>query len=109
MQPKFHGMVPVEGGRLTSLQPMAFRWPARLKLAAAVCNSLKSIAKHQVVGDVADQQACQAVEAHFLVIKLRIFSHLLTGKSETNQHKTCFSLTENHMPCKESCLWYLGR
>ena len=61
-------MIPVEGGRLASLQRTAIHWPVRLKQAAALCNSLNLINKHQMVGDLADQQSFKAVEAQFLVI-----------------------------------------
>lgn len=60
-------MVPVEDGSFSGLQQMAVRWPARLKQAAALCHSLNLIAKHQVVGDLADKQAFKAVEARFQV------------------------------------------
>ena len=60
-------MLPVEHGRFAPLQQMAMRWPARLKQAVAVCNSLTLISQRQVVGDIADKQAFRAVEARFLV------------------------------------------
>ena len=67
LQPEFHGMVPVENGNLASLQRLAVSWPLRLKQAAAVCHGLNLIAKHYMVGDLADRQAFEAVEAQFLV------------------------------------------
>ena len=72
MQPELQGMLPVEQGRFAPLQQMAMRWPARLKQAVAVCNSLTLISKHQVVGDIADKQAFKAVEARLLVSALKI-------------------------------------
>ena len=65
-------MLPVEGGRFAPLQKMAMRWPPRLKLAVAACNSLTLISKKQVVGDIADKQAFKAVEARFLVSVLEL-------------------------------------
>lgn len=67
VQPELYGMLPVEDGKFTAMQRMAVRWPNRLKQAAAVCNSLTFINKHQVVGDAADKQAFKAVEARFVV------------------------------------------
>lgn len=72
MQPELHGMLPVERGRFTGLQQSAVHWPDALREAAAVCNSLILITKHQVVGTVADKQAFTAVEAHFLVSHMHL-------------------------------------
>ncbi|KAL0024457.1 hypothetical protein WJX77_006172 [Trebouxia sp. C0004] len=63
---ELHGLVPVEQGSFTGLQSVARRWPNRLKQALAVCNSLTLIGRNQLVGDDADKQAFQAVEARFL-------------------------------------------
>ena len=71
MQAEFHGMIPVENGKLASLQRLAVCWPTRLKQAAALCHGLNLIAKHQVAGDLADRQAFEAVEAQFLVSQER--------------------------------------
>ena len=68
MQPEFHGIVPVDSSdELAGVQRLAVRWPPRLKQAAAFCNSLNVIAKHQVAADIADKQAFKAVEARFHV------------------------------------------
>lgn len=71
-------MLPVEHGRFAPLQQMAMRWPPRLKLAVAVCNSLTRISKNQVVGDIADKQAFNAVEARFVVSVLESCALFLT-------------------------------
>ena len=76
VQPEFHGMIPVEGGMLSSCQRTAVRWPVRLKQAAALCHSLNLVTKHQVAGDLADQQAFQAVEAQFLVMSALLICHV---------------------------------
>ena len=55
------------GGEFTQVQKNAFRWPDRLKQAVAICNALTLINKNHVVGDIAEKEAFQAVEAQFLV------------------------------------------
>ncbi len=67
MQPELQGMLPVERGEFTTLQRSAYRWPDRLKQAAAVCNALTLINRNHVVGDVPEAEAFKAVEAQFLV------------------------------------------
>lgn len=54
-------------GNFTQVQKNALRWPDRLKQAVAICNTLTLINKNHVVGDVAEKEAFQAVEAQFLV------------------------------------------
>lgn len=49
------------------MQKDAMRWPNGLKQAAAVCNSLTLINRSQVVGELDERRAFQAVEARFLV------------------------------------------
>lgn len=67
LQPDLQGMLPVENAKFTSLQKSAFRWPDRLKQAAALCNTLTLINRNHVVGDVPEREAFKAVEAQFLV------------------------------------------
>jgi len=67
LQPEFQGMLPVEEGEFTTLQRSAFRWPDRLKQAAAVCNALSLVSRKQAVGDVCEREVFKAVEAQFLV------------------------------------------
>ncbi|KAL0046765.1 hypothetical protein WJX82_009387 [Trebouxia sp. C0006] len=64
--PDLFGVIPVVEGNFTSLQKEAVWWPARLRQAAAVCNSLTFVRKNKVVGDAAEMKMCQAVEAHFV-------------------------------------------
>ncbi|DBA96365.1 TPA: hypothetical protein ACH3X3_002538 [Trebouxia sp. C0006] len=64
--PEFQGMLPVEEGEFTTLQRSAFRWPDRLKQAAAVCNALSFVSRKQAVGDVCEREVFKAVEAQFL-------------------------------------------
>lgn len=66
LQSDLHGVLPVAGGQFLSLQRDALRWPNGLKQAAAVCNSLTLIDKKQVVGELEERQAFNAVEACFL-------------------------------------------
>ncbi len=54
-------------GNFAPLQKEAVWWPARLRQAAAICNSLTFVRKNMVVGDPVDMKMCQAVEAHFVV------------------------------------------
>jgi len=67
LQPEFQGMLPVEEGEFTTLQRSAFRWPDRLKQAAAVCNALSLVSRKQAVGDGCEREVFKAVEAQFLV------------------------------------------
>lgn len=67
LQPDLQGILPVVDGSFTQVQKNAFRWPAPLKQAVAVCNALTLINKKHVVGDVSEQKAFEAVEAQFLV------------------------------------------
>ena len=60
-------MLPVEEGEFTTLQRSAFRWPDRLKQAAAVCNALSLVSRKQAVGDVCEREVFKAVEAQLLV------------------------------------------
>lgn len=77
LQPELHGMIPVDNGMLTTAQRTAVLWPARVKQAVAVCNSLNLIAKNKVVGDLADQQGFRSVEAQFLV--RLAYNHVMTS------------------------------
>ncbi len=70
LQPEFQGMLPVEEGEFTTLQRSAFRWPDRLKQAAAVCNALSFVSRKQAVGDVCEREVFKAVEAQFLVSRV---------------------------------------
>ena len=63
-------MLPVEEGEFTTLQRSAFRWPDRLKQAAAVCNALSLVSRKQAVGDVCEREVFKAVEAQFLVSRV---------------------------------------
>ncbi len=69
-------------GNFTSLQKEAVWWPARLRQAAAVCNSLTFVRKNKVVGDPAEMKMCQAVEAHFVVGPLRFAIHVVLSSSD---------------------------
>lgn len=67
LQPKLHGMLPVEDGEFQKLQKEAVAWPKMLKKAVAVCNALTLIKKNEVVGDLAERMAFKCVEARFQV------------------------------------------
>lgn len=67
LQPLLHGVVPVVEGGFAPLQHSALWWPVRLRQAAAVCNALALVHKNKVVGDAAEVEMYQAVEAQFVV------------------------------------------
>ncbi len=54
-------------GHFAPLQRSAVFWPARLTQAAAICNALTFVHKNKVVGDAAEQEMYNAVEARFVV------------------------------------------
>ena len=72
LQPELHGMVPCHNREFEGLQQSAVYWPNSLKQCVAICNSLKRISKHHVIGDQADYTAFKACEACFLVRTYRI-------------------------------------
>ena len=80
MQPHLHGVVLVEGAHCTALLNAAMSWNNRFKQAAAVCHALTFVSRTRVVGDAAEQEIFNAVEAHFVVrsSKLRICSAKFT-------------------------------
>ena len=67
LQLNLHGLLPVVDEEFSPMQRNAFRWPDQLRQAVAVCNSLTLLTKNHVVGDAAEKEAFQAVEAQFLV------------------------------------------
>ncbi len=67
MQPNLHGVVLVEDGHFTALLNAAMSWNNRFEQVAAVCHALTFVSRTRVVGDAAEQEIFNAVEAHFVV------------------------------------------
>ena len=83
----------MEKEEFTTLQRSAFRWPDRLKQAAAVCNALSLVSRKQAVGDVCEREVFKAVEAQFLVSRVAPLLAPLRTAETSSQCRDAFSLS----------------